>query len=284
MNGTKQHMRSALIPICAMLAFASGVACAKVKLEESFSLTHAFSGQALKVDLRNGSINVRVSDDVAQIEMSGKKTVEAATDERAEALLENLDVVLDDISGDPGEIAVHLNNPGASMRENYGVSLDITIPAGTSLDLRTSNGTLSIDGNTQPVTAQTSNGKIHVKNQRGDVHATSSNGAVTVSSSSGAVVVQTSNGKIEIVTTSADAPKLVGRTSNGQITLRVPCDLAANLSAKTSNGSVRVDLQSSDGGTTSRNNFEGKLNGGGIPVELKTSNGGISVTCSKGSV
>lgn len=111
------------------------------------------------------------------------------------------------------------------------------------VDVRTTNGRISLDGVAGDVTAESSNGRIEGEGLDGS-----------------GVDVSTSNGSVDV---ELGAPQDVrARTSNGPIELRVP-DGSYRVTAQTSNGPTDVQIPNSEDGR--------------YLLDLGTSNGPITV-------
>ena len=130
--------------------------------------------------------------------------------------------------------------------------LDVTLPAGTEVVVRTENGdvvasglagTVSLDSSNGRIeasdiggllTAETSNGDIDVDGARSDVDVTTSNGQVAVRDVDGSTTTDSSNGGITIDGVSGDAS---ASTSNGTVEISA---VDGNVLGVSSNGSVTV--------------------------------------------
>lgn len=249
----------------------------KVKVEEPFSLSHAFAGQQLHVKWKNGPITVNVSDAVSELTASGMIYASARTDERANLLLDAFEVTIDETND---VVTIVANTPKSGNNESCGGNLEITIPTSAMLDLHSSNGKINVTGNQALTKMKSTNGRLTIKEQSGDVDAKTSNGKVVVESDGGSIRVDTSNGAVNITAHSMGIGEVDVNTSNGKIRLDVPCSLGADVQARTSNGSVSVDIPALKINSSKRkSNFQGTLNGGGIPIKLKSSNGAITISC-----
>ncbi len=188
-----------------------------------------------------------------------------------------------------------------------GVDFDVTVPATSTLNVRTSDGSVdasgisgsitlhssdgsvSTNGGSGQVTLTTSNGSIQASNVSGQITLTTSNGDIQADNASGALNLKTSNGSIKVsgaslnedstFVTSNGSITFSGslappnsysfRTSNGSIDVTLPADSSFQVSSQTSNGSLNSD-------------FNGTTNGqyGSAPfavLTLQTSNGSITI-------
>jgi DUF4097 and DUF4098 domain-containing protein YvlB len=150
--------------------------------------------------------------------------------------------------------------------------LDVALPAGTEVVIRTENGDVVASGLAGEVSLSTSNGRVEATDISGPLTADSSNGDVDVTDSGADVETSTSNGEISVV--GVDGTVTAG-TSNGRITID---SVTGDASAKTSNGSVEVSAV--DGNVYAEaSNGRVTVIGNGEPVALtlETSNGSETI-------
>jgi hypothetical protein len=147
---------------------------------------------------------------------------------------------------------------------NCRATFELTVPGGTTVTGRTSNGAVSAADLTGEIDVRTSNGAISLETMSGRLHARTSNGAVIGENiSSGSVTFQTSNGRIRLDFASApDAVDL--RTANGAVEVTLPADAPAfAVSTRTSNGRVETNIRT-DPASSHR-------------IDVRTSNGNITI-------
>ncbi len=156
-----------------------------------------------------------------------------------------------------------------------GSSLRIQVPTATSLDLRTMNGRLQVEG------------------VGGEIQAQAVNGTVQVTDVLGPVVAHTVNGNLKAVFVRVPAGKPMSFSSlNGAIDVTFPADLKANLLITTGQGEVYSDFditlkkgsepvaedKRGEGGKYKarlESALSGVINGGGPELRFKTFNGKI---------
>jgi DUF4097 and DUF4098 domain-containing protein YvlB len=132
-------------------------------------------------------------------------------------------------------------------------ALDVTLPAGTRVVVRTENGDVVASGLAGDVSLDTSNGHVEAVDISGPLTAGSTNGSVAVSDVRADVEVSTSNGRIEVV------------------------DVAGTVTADSGNGDISVDAATGDASaTTSNGTVEISAVGGSVHAE--SSNGDVTVT------
>ena len=142
--------------------------------------------------------------------------------------------------------------------------------------------------------AKTSNGKINIKADfRGTLNLKTSNGAITLNSGIGQVDIKTSNGAIDLGNTQFTKSSTI-RTSNGRIEGTVSFPSSGTFSFNTSNGRIDLRMPRNTRGTFDVSTSNGKVEfrvgadvlsqksvriktGTGPTISVKTSNGGISI-------
>ncbi|WP_067450599.1 DUF4097 family beta strand repeat-containing protein [Actinomadura macra] len=149
-----------------------------------------------------------------------------------------------------------LNGCGSHCSVSYTVDVPAGLPvSGTTssgeikltrvgaVDVRTSSGSIRLDGVTGPIKASTSNGRIEGRGLRG-----------------GRIEAQTSNGNVKLT---PDTPQDVrAKTSNGDVTIAVPAG-RYQLTTHTNNGDRDIDLTNDPSGQHR--------------IDVSTSNGDITV-------
>lgn len=149
--------------------------------------------------------------------------------------------------------------------------LTVTVPQGTALIVRTTDGSIRAEGVLGNAELRSDNGTIVARSLGGDLRVDASNGSVEVSDVVGSVKAWSSNGRIEVRgAASADA-----RTSNGDVDV---LDVDGAVVASSSNGRVEVAQARSDITATSDNGSV-KVYGTGLPValEIRSSNGSETI-------
>ncbi|GCE75338.1 DUF4097 family beta strand repeat-containing protein [Cellulomonas biazotea] len=147
-------------------------------------------------------------------------------------------------------------------------SLDVQVPEGTEVVVRSSNGRVHAAGLVGPLDLQTSDGRIEVTHVDGDVRLRTSNGGILVDDVSGAVEARTSDGRIDV---NGVGGHLDAVTSNGGVQVG---DVGGDARVRTSDGSVEVSGVDGDVEAVTSNGHV-TVFGTGEPVALtiSTSNG-----------
>lgn len=147
-------------------------------------------------------------------------------------------------------------------------ALQVQVPRGTEVVVRTSNGDVLARGLAGDLEAQTSDGRIEVDRITGDAQLRTSNGDVVVTDVSGDVAARTSDGRI-------DAHDIGGHldavTSNGGVQVG---DVDGDARVRTSDGSIDVTgVQGDVEAVTSNGNVVVVGTGEPVALTISTSNG-----------
>lgn len=210
------------------------------------------SGDTVVVDATpNGGITVR-GWNRHEIQIQAKVMAVADTEEQARSLAGQVRVLTDG-----GRIRAE----GPRERgQNWSVSFDLMVPAQGNLDLRSTNGGITIEDVEGRMTFRTTNGGIRLRNVNGDVRGRTANGGLNVTLSG--------NGW--------HGAGLDVETNNGGVHLAVPDGYSAHLEAGTQNGGLRLDFPVTVQGRIGRT-LSTDLGNGGATIHLRTINGGVTV-------
>lgn len=258
------------------LAVVGSIGCAgwQASATRTENYSAAIPSEGIVIEGRNGSVQVEAGD-FDKVTVDAQLKAYGVDEAAAEALLD--------------EIVVHVEESGGNLRvfADYpstfrgSVGFVVKTPPAVAVDIKTGNGSVSVDGVVREIKAKTSNGKVSVKNAVGPVNVDTSNGSVDISAvEPTSIVAETSNGKITFRGT------LVGNnnrmeTSNGSIDVSL-AGKPANIEFKTSNGSVTFDGEKV--GKSGRQLFgaDGSQNDDeAAQLSLRTSNGSITVASIK---
>ena len=156
------------------------------------------------------------------------------------------------------------------------MNLEIEIPAGMDVELRTYNG-----------------GDLMISNVQGELALSNYNGEITALNISGSVVASTYNGEIKVTfdKVASDTPMSFS-TYNGDIDLTFPSNLKAALKMKTEQGEILTgfDVRITSSGPVQMKDTKGgvykvvvddwkrgDVNGGGPEFTIKNYNGDILI-------
>lgn len=213
-------------------------------------------GGPLVVDARpNGGVRVEAWD---QNEILVRAVVNAQAETEADAARIASEVRVE-IGG--GRVAATGPDMRGRRREGWHVSYRIYVPARTDLDLRSTNGGISIFGVTGALRFETTNGGVTLTDVSGDVRGRTRNGGVNVTLSGARW----------------EGAGLDVETTNGGVNIAVPDGYSAELSARTVNGGLRSDVPLTVRGRIDRE-VNSTLGSGGAPVTVRTTNGGLRIT------
>jgi hypothetical protein len=187
------------------------------------------------------------------IVIQAKVTAWAESAQRARDIMSGVRV-------DAASDKVSADGPRTDRRESWSVSYRLAVPTMTSLDLKSTNG------------------GITVENVDGRLEFTTVNGGVKLSGVSGEVRGRTSNGGVDVDLDGAtwQGQGLDVETSNGGVRLRVPAQYSARLEAGTVNGGISVDFPVTMQGRIDRE-IATNIGAGGPTIRVRTHNGGVKV-------
>jgi DUF4097 and DUF4098 domain-containing protein YvlB len=204
--------------------------------------------------------------------IEAEKQAKASSKREAERLLKEIKVVISKQNNDEILIETHLPRKhkdgffdwifghGGSGSVNY----KLYVPNNTNLDVKTTNGRISVNKIFGKTNLRTTNGKIV-----GDELA-------------GRVDARTTNGTIALHFDSILADNDMGfYTTNGSINITLPEKIQCNIKAKTTNGSLNTEFPLTVKGKYHSKRIEGEINGGGAILELVTTNGSIRINRNK---
>ncbi len=209
----------------------------------------------------NGRITAE-STDGKDVVVEGKRTAKGRSDEAAKELLGKLEI-REEVGG--STVRVESRPPRTSGFGGHEIEWTVKVPKGLTVDLRTINGGVRIDGLSGEIHAKTTNGGVKGHNIIPEtIEATSVNGGV----------------EIELGAPLDSTDSIDISTVNGGVTLSMPSESKATISARCVNGGVRVsDLDIKRDEETHeferKRRLSGTLNGGGAQVNVSTTNGGV---------
>jgi hypothetical protein len=248
-------------------------------------------------EYRDDSFTVGMSPTVIVNSENGGIEINAGTDNevRVEATLTDAPRVQYEISQDGDTITID-----AKISKEWwffgsaAADIAITAPAGTYVDIDTSNGAVELHGMEGAGTLRTSNGKIVLKDVKGAYDGTTSNGAIEIGTMEGTCVISTSNGSVDLwdvkgevevessngeiwfsgEMTAGTRSRLV--TSNGKVDVELFGMPSVSLDAKTSNGVVTCELVIT-ATLTREDHLVGTIGAGEAELYIRTSNGDVTI-------
>jgi hypothetical protein len=230
------------------------VGMASGRASDTWDRTYTVSpGGRVELENGNGAIEVTQATD-GKLSVHAERIAKASSDEAAKQLLAKIEIV-ENVK--PDAVRLETRAPKV-MRGGAEVKYSMKVPAGLSVHVTNTNGTVTLTGLANAVDANTTNGGIHGENLSGTVSATTTNGGVNLT------LAKLGDGGI------------TAETTNGGMSIEIPSDSKADVSAHVVNGGIGVEnLKLETVGDQSRRRVEGRINGGGAHIELSTTNGGI---------
>lgn len=176
-----------------------------------------------------------------------------------------------------------------------GAHMEVQVPAGSTVEVDTSNGPVRVVGSFEVGRVKASNGPVEVTGGRGALTIEGSNGSIAVDRHEGPLSVRGSNGPLRIEGQRGGAVQLT--TSNGPIRYSGAIDAGTENSMESSNAPIEVvvdgtasfalDATTSNSGITSRfavldgtktdARLTGRVGNADARLTLRTSNGPVEV-------
>ena len=237
----------------------------------------------------NGSIAVRGTDG-QQIRIQAWVYVRGRRNSTAERFAEKVEIY---VSQEGEKLRIYREYPRPHRGVRVAVRYEIEIPSNMDLNLKTSDGRISIAHVVGTVNAGTSDGGIEVQHAEGNFDLHTSDGRIELESFSGHIHAETSDGSIKasinhldegVFLTSDGSVEIdiledVGRvraeTSDGSIHLALPEHFAGQVDARTSDGRVHSEFPVTVT-SAGKKKLVGSIGAGGqSKINLKTSDGSI---------
>ncbi|MCU0483320.1 MAG: DUF4097 domain-containing protein [Chloroflexi bacterium] len=244
------------------------------------------------IETFNGPVTVRAGEPgrvEATLEVTGTGTTRAEADaDRA-----NVATTLEEEVGRVRLRAVYAPNPGSPG--NRGAAATVMVPPGSELEIRTSNGAVTVDGVGAALRVVTSNAAVTVAGSTGDTVVETSNGDVRLTAAGGMIDVRSSNAPVTVeatdaivaVATSSGAVRFEGSlapgdssfvSSNGPVEVALPAEATFAIDASTSNGRVIVDFALVSSGAASSTEVQGSVGSDPVvAIAIETSNADVTV-------
>ena len=257
--------------VCFLIAFTVTGQDARFSFKESFALTQP---SQLSISSSDGDIDVvnieGANTDVFFIVKKQNKVLNM----NREALEKELELTVEKTANSLTIVVKYPNSQGViDWHERVTVSFRVQAPKGTSCDLRTSDGNISLKGLTPDQKMRTSDGNIQVDNVRGAVWASTSDGNINVHNVGGTLEVKTSDGDVHVSEAFSGA---TASSSDGNITIT---KAKGDVRAKTSDGDIVFqDLEGALTASTSDGNIKGNIQRLTKELSAHTSDGNISIT------
>ena len=275
--------RASLTCLMCLQMFVAGCCCINIgscslnaKYEKTVHLSAPMaSGSNLSAQTHNGAIKI-IGADVSECDVTAKIEARAITDEDAQKVAEETKVTLEP---NGKGLIIKIARPSNMRNRSVSVSLDVTTPNQTSLDLVTHNGGVKITDIEGKITATTHNGGVTTENTTGATRLKSHNGPITCRNMSGDAQLNSHNGSVKAYYSEA-APSVCDismTTHNGGIELIAPTDFSAKVDASTHNGSIDTNIAITIMGKFSKSRLTGTIGTGEGKLHLETHNGSIKI-------
>ena len=264
-------MKSLSVILLLVLSVSSVAQDSRYSFKESFTL--ATSSQ-VSISSADGDIEVvNIDGPNTDVFFIVKKEGKVLSMTRA-ALEKELDLTIEKTDNTVNIAVKYPSTHGlTSWRDRLSVSFRVQTPKGTSCDLRTSYGNISIAGLAPDQKMRTSDGNINIENIQGSVWASTSDGNITAQRVGGSVELKTSDGDIRV---SEIAAGTTASTSDGNIHITKAKGM---VKAKTSDGDITFqDLDGALTASTSDGNIRGNIQRLTKELSARTSDGNISIT------
>jgi hypothetical protein len=233
----------------------------QAKYERKVALSEPMqSGSDFYAQTHNGSITIK-GRDVKDCNVIATIVGHAMTEEKARELAERTQVRLER-QGD--KLVTIIEKPSPLVNASITVSLDVTLPKSTNMELVTHNGEVEISNISGDINATTYNGQVVTREVSGNAKLETHNGSIECHDISGNIKLKTYNGEVH-TRYSQSAPSVCEISiisHNGGIELVAPLNLSAAVKVSTHNGSIKTDLPIKVTGELSKHKIEGTIGAG----------------------
>jgi len=223
----------------------------------------------LRVSTGDGSVRVRTWD---------RKEIEARVITTGWKIAPDQVRVVDHQTGDRVDIEVHTPNTSFSLGRRS-IEVELQVPRELMSDIRTGDGSITIEGLRGDTHLQTGDGSIHADGLDGKFDAHTGDGSVHARGRFDMLTLQTGDGSIDAEV--ENGSKVTGswsiHTGDGSVRLRVPANLSAELDVHTGDGSIHSNLSVATTGSRRENELRGKLNAGGPLLTVRTNDGSVTL-------
>ncbi len=259
-------MTRALVVQVAIVVGLAGMAQA-----EEWTKRFTISGKPeLRVDANDGAVVVRAWD---------HKEISARVFTTGWRIPSDVQVV-DRQMGDRVEIELKMPHHGFTFGiTNRSIRIELDVPRDLRAELRTGDGSITVDGLRGDIRLHTGDGRIEANGIDGNLDAQTGDGRVHVRGRFDMLTLRTGDGSIdaEVGSGSKMASEWNVHTGDGHVTLRLPSDFSAELNVHTGDGHIRSDLPVTVSGIRGEHELRGRLNAGGPVLTVRTNDGSITL-------
>jgi hypothetical protein len=223
----------------------------------------------LRVSTGDGSVRVRTWD---------RKEIEARVITTGWKIGPSEVRVVDHQTGDRVELEVRVPNLGFSFGR-HSISVELQVPRDLQSDIRTGDGSISLDGVRGETHLSTGDGSIDAQHIDGTLDAHTGDGSMHVVGRFDLLTLQTGDGSIaaDVENGSKMSASWSIRTGDGSLQLRLPSTFSADLDVHTGDGSIHSNLPVSGSSGRPEHELRGKLNAGGPLLTVHTNDGSVSL-------
>lgn len=225
-------------------------------------ITLRATGATIAVDARpNGGVDVTGASR-NDVHVRAKVVARAGTADRAREIASQVEIEIDGL--DVSATGPRFNRDGnrdGDDREHWWVSFELLVPQESDLDLRSTNGGITIADVSGDIEFRTTNGGVELRGLSGDVQGVTTNGGLDIS----------------LTGDRWDGEGLDVRTTNGGIDMVIPQGYSARLETGTTNGGLEIDFPITIEGRINRSRLTTDIGSGGKPIRAITTNGGVEI-------
>jgi Putative adhesin len=276
-------------PLVLLFALALTTGTATIAAADEWNRTFPATGRPdVRIETNDGRVNVTTWD---------KPEIAFHVSTAGWTLGEHLQVTAADDNGVISLVARVPSYFGMSFGNRW-LHIDVSMPRNADLDVRTGDGSVSVEPVAGHIKLWTGDGHISAHGLKGRLDLHTGDGGIDAEDLDGQLAASSGDGHIRVhgrfdvldlssgdggVTADAIPGSVMQgrwtlRTSDGGLTLRVPSDLKATLEAHTGDGHIHVALPVTvEGSWNLSHELRGTLNGGGPALELRSGDGSISV-------
>ena len=286
-------LRSALALAATLLAFSTAALAAGGSFERTL---HTSANPTVVVFTASGAIRIHAGSDVhikANLYSSNNGSIfnhfssDSDLQSRIQQIVNNPPIQQ---TGDRVEIGDRSHN---DLNHNITIDYDITLPAGSHLDLGTGSGDIEVQAAGDGLRAQTGSGSLRIREARGpftlqtgsgdielqaggpgNTEARSGSGSIRLHNVEGALDARTGSGDLEASAHLTGNSRLV--TGSGSVRLDLG-HTGLNLNATTGSGTIRTNSPLTTSGESNHHRVSGPINGGGPTLEITTGSGDIEL-------
>lgn len=252
--------------VAILATFAAGTAFA-----DDWSKTFSIAGQPeLHVETDDGSVTVRPWDErkiSARVITLGWKIGAGDVEIRESQAGDRVDLV----------VKVPRNRHFGFNFGNRWIKVELQVPRQLRSDVRTGDGSITIQGVEGETRLHTGDGRIEASSLGGSLKAESGDGHIRVRGRLDSLTLHTGDGSVEadVLPGSKMTAGWRVETGDGSVTIRLPRDFAADLDAHTGDGHISYELP----GVSGRHDkdLRARVGGGGAAFSVRTGDGSIHI-------